>query len=299
MNAVPSEDTVYADPRYREIDVGSLMRTGHPDIAEGDDYILSVVAAARRELGRPLHIIDIGSGSGDLSLMIARSLSDCTVVANDVAPNPVAQARSKLAPYANASVFDGQFEDWVEPVDIAISWGSHHHLSHRYLHHARDILGPHGLLIIGDEFCPEYITGDDADRLARAAEITVLDGYVFDNPEDIGTYRATGRVPDWSLRLEEARRRALWTWYKFVGDYAVEHHAWPVVIAELGIARDDLTTEEADEHKTSPRLLERELTLNGFDIAGKSVIGERDAALLSFVIYTCRPATAETHQAQA
>jgi SAM-dependent methyltransferase len=298
MNTTSSDETVYSDPRYREVDVGSLMRTGHPDIAEGDDYIVSVVKSAWLERGHLLRIIDIGSGSGDLSLMIAKSLPDCTVIANDVAPNPIAQAQSKLAPFMNASVFAHPFEEWEEPIDIAISWGSHHHLSHNYLQHLRSVLAPHGLLIIGDEFCPEYIFDEDAERLARAIEITISGGYIFDSRDDLAGYHATGQVPAWSARLEEARRRTLWTWYKFVGDYAVEHNAWPVLIAELGIARDDLITEEADEHKTSPRLLERELSLNGFDIAAKTVIGERDPALLSFVIYTCRPAGPD-HQAPA
>lgn len=290
MKTSSHEDTVYDDPRYREIDVGSIMRTGHPDIAEGDDHIVSVVQALRSDLGHPVRIIDVGSGSADLSLLLARALPDCTVVANDVAANPVAQARDKLRPFANASVFGKPFAEWTGPVDVVISWGSHHHLSHDYLEHVREILSEDGIFIAGDEFCPEYLTNADADRLARAKEIKLVDGYVFDRKEDIDAYLATGQVPAWSARLEEARRRALWTWYKFVGDYAVEHAAWAVVIAELGIARDDLVTQQSEEHKTSPLLLEHELKLGGFDIAGKTVIGAREPALLSFVVYTCRPA---------
>jgi hypothetical protein len=95
-------------------------------------------------------------------------------------------------------------------------------------------------------------------------------------------------LPQWSARLEDARRRALWTWYKFVGDYAVGKGHWPVLITELGIARDDLITDFEDEHKTSPYLLERELVLNGFRVMAKQAIGSRPAALQSFVIYVCR-----------
>ena len=45
---------------------------------------------------------------------------------------------------------------------------SHHHLPNTYLEHIRGVLGPDGVLIIGDEFCPEYCTPADAKRLAKA-----------------------------------------------------------------------------------------------------------------------------------
>jgi SAM-dependent methyltransferase len=289
MTEVASADTVYASSLFRDIDVGSLMRTGHPDIAAGDDYIVGAIRDLRARLNRPIRIIDVGSGSGDLSLMLLRALPDATVIANDIAPNPLAQAREKLAPFPNAAISGDRFEDWSEPVDVVVSWGSHHHLSHDYLEHISDILSPEGVLIIGDEFCPEYLTEEDQKRLAAATEITVVDGYIFDDAADLAAYRAAKKVPDWSQRVEDARQRALWTWYKFVGDYAVEHDAWTVLIAELGIARDDIDTRNADEHKTSPYLLERELELNGFTVVDRTVLGDRPPHLQSFVIYTARP----------
>jgi len=283
-------DTVYANPKYRDVDVGAIMRDGHPDISEGDDRIVAEVRKLRADRGSPLRIIDVGSGSGDLSLMLAQALPDCEVIANDTAPNPVAQAADKLAPFPHASVFDKPFEEWQEQVDVVISWGSHHHLAHDYLDHVRRVLSPGGLFIVGDEFCPEYFTADDKARLAKATYITLVDGYIVDSVEDEATYKATGQLNEWSLRMERARRETLWTWYKFVGDYAIEKDAWPVLIAELGIARDDLITDFDEEHKTSPYLLERELELNGFTVAQHIVIGDREPALQSFVIYVCQAA---------
>ncbi|MGH3186189.1 MAG: class I SAM-dependent methyltransferase [Streptosporangiaceae bacterium] len=293
MSAVQDQDTVYASPEFQSVDVGSIMRTGHPDIAEGDSYIVSAVRKLRSQTGRPLRIIDVGSGSADLSAILAEQLPDSEIVANDVAPNPVAQAREKLARFPRTRVFDQPFETWQEPVDVVISWGSHHHLSHDYLTRVREILSEDGILIIGDEFCPEYLTPADRERLAVARQVAIIDGYIFDNPDDVAGYRDIGRLPEWSERLEEARRRTLWTWYKFVGDYAVQHDAWSVLIAELAIARDDLVTNFAGEHKTSPYLLERELQLNDFEITDRKTIGDREPALLSFVIYTVRPAGKE------
>ncbi len=289
MTTTHEQDTVYANPKFRDIDVGALMRHGHPDIADGDTHIVSTVRDLHAKLGRPLRIIDVGSGSGDLSLLLAEALPDCEVVANDTAPNPIGQAREKLASFPRASVYDRPFEEWSGTADVVISWGSHHHLSHDYLDHVRDILTPDGVLIIGDEFCPEYFSESDQQRLGRASEIVVVDGYVFDNDADVAVYRETGRIPEWSLQLEKARRQTLWNWYKFVGDYAIEHDAWSVLIAELAIARDDLITEFADEHKTSPHLLEREMELQGFDVVDKREIGDREPALLSFVVYVARP----------
>jgi cyclopropane fatty-acyl-phospholipid synthase-like methyltransferase len=283
-------DTVYANPKYRDVDVGAIMRTGHPDIAEGDEAIVAAVRKLHADRGGKLRILDVGSGSGDLSLLLARALPDSEVIANDTAPNPVAQARDKLAPFPHSSVFDKPFEEWQEQVDVVISWGSHHHLSHDYLDHVRQILSSGGLFIVGDEFCPEYLTSADKERLAAATQISLVDGYVFDNAEDIATYKATGQLTEWNLRLEQARREALWTWYKFVGDYAIQQDSWPVFIAELGIARDDFITDFDEEHKTSPYLLERELQLNGFTIAERIVIGDREPALQSFFIYVCQAA---------
>jgi SAM-dependent methyltransferase len=289
VTTAQEKDTIYASPKFRDIDVGAIMRDGHPDITEGDEYLIAAAADLRARLGRPLRIIDVGSGSGDLSLLLAQALPDCEVIANDIEPNPVAQAKDKLAGFPHASVYDQRFETWDGTADMVISWGSHHHLSHDYLAHVRRTLRPEGMLAIGDEFCPEYLTEADKKRLAAATTIVICDGYIFSSEADVTAYRESGRLPEWSSRVEENRRRALWTWYKFVGDYAVSKGHWPVLIAELGIARDDLITEFEDEHKTSPYLLERELVLNGFTVAQTKVIGDREPALRSFVIYLCQP----------
>jgi SAM-dependent methyltransferase len=286
-------DTVYADPKFRAVDAGTMMRAGHPDIAEGDRFIVSKVLRLRDELGRPLRVLDVGSGSGDLTLLLAGQLPDGEVIASEIAPNPLAQAYEKLAPVPRTSIFPRPFEEWTEPVDVVISWGSHHHLDHDYLVRVADVLAPDGALIVGDEFCPEYLSGADQRRLARAGRISIVDGFLFTDEDELAEYRSSGRVPGASVELERSRRRALWHWYKFVGDYAVAHDAWDVLIAELAIARDDLVTSFGGEHKTSPCLLEHELSRRGFEIVDRTSIGDREPELSSFVIYTCRPAARE------
>jgi SAM-dependent methyltransferase len=289
VTADTDHENVYDSPQFKDLDIGAIMRSGHPDIAQGDEYIVAAVAELKQRLGRRLRIIDVGSGSGDLSLLIADKLPDCTVIANDIAEKPLEQARRKLAQFSHASVERQPFEEWNGTADVVISWGSHHHLSHDYLEHVRKALAPDGLFIVGDEFCPEYLTEADQRRLAEADEIIIADGYIFDSGRDAAEYASTGTPPPWTVGLELRRRKALWTWYKFVGDYAVERDAWPVLITELAIARDDLITEFTGEHKTSPYLLERELELNGFAILDKTLVGERELSLRSFVIYCCQP----------
>lgn len=289
MTADTDHENVYDGPQFRDLDIGAIMRSGHPDIAQGDEYIVAAVAELRQRLGRRLRIIDVGSGSGDLSALIADELPDCSVIANDVAERPLQQARQKLAQFPSASTESQPFEEWDGLADVVISWGSHHHLSHDYLEHVRKVLTPEGLFIIGDEFCPEYLSETDQRRLAEADEIIIIDGYIFDSRHDANQYASTGTPPPWTASLELRRRKALWTWYKFVGDYAVARDAWPVLITELAIARDDLITKFAGEHKTSPYLLERELELNGFTIIQKTAVGERESPLRSFVIYCCQP----------
>jgi SAM-dependent methyltransferase len=291
--------TIYEDALFKDIDVGSIMRTGHPDIADGDAYIVDCVRKVRAEHGLPLRILDIGSGSGHLTMLLADALRDGVVIANEIVDTPIRQARTKLAGLHNAKVFDQPFETWTDLVDVVISWGSHHHLSHGYLKHVRRLLGPSGVFLVGDELCPEYLTTDDQRRLSRAARIDIVDGYIFDAEDDIKAYQETGVVPAWNLEIEQRRRIALWRWYKFVGDFAVERGAWEVLISELQIARDDLLTQFAGEHKTSPFLLERELTLAGFAIVDRKAIGPQRDAGQSCVVYVCRPPSASNRAAGA
>jgi len=283
---------IYQDETFRDVDIGAIMREGHPDIEEGDEHVVNVIRKLRRQLQRPLRVLDVGAGSGHLSWLLAREFQDGMIVANEIAESPITQARSKLAAFSNAQVFGRPFSEWDKTVDAVISWGTHHHLGHGYLDHVRRVLSPDGLLVIGDEMCPEYLTASDQQRLRQAKAIEIVDGYIFDRADDIENYRRTGMVPEWNLALEKARRKALWKWYKFVGDYAVAKDCWTVLITELQIARDDLITNFAEEHKTSPYLLQCELELNGFTITEKAVIGKRAPELQSFVVYTCNPGLA-------
>nr|WP_237535741.1 class I SAM-dependent methyltransferase [Streptomyces sp. SID3343] len=265
------------------------MRHGHPDITDGDRLIVDLVRRRAATLGRPLTVMDVGSGSGVVSAMLAHRLPEHRVIANEIEPKLIAQARSRLGDFRNGEVFDRPFQEWKEPLDVIISWGSHHHLPNTYLDHVRTLLADDGVLIIGDEFCPEYCDDNDAARVTTAEVIHLADGLVLTSHRDVAAYRAEGVVPQWSRDLEAKRRRALWHWYKFVIDYAMAKDNWTVVLAELQITRDDLTTTFDEEHKLSPLIVRRDLELNGFRPLSTNVIGNRSVDLQSFYLYEFAP----------
>lgn len=290
MTTTPQEtSTVYARPEFEGVDIGDTMRHGHPDITDGDRLIVDLVHRRAEALGRPLSVMDVGSGSGVVSAMLASALPDHRVIANEVEPKLIAQATDRMKPFPNGEVFDRPFQEFTEPLDVVISWGSHHHLPNTYLDHVRQLLGSEGLLVIGDEFSPEYCDAGDAERVASAEVIHLAGGHVLTTREEVAAHRADGTVPDWSRELEAKRRRALWHWYKFVIDYAMARENWTVVLAELQITLDDLTTAFDEEHKLSPLIVRRDLELNGFRPLSTNVIGNRPADLQSFYLYEFAP----------
>jgi SAM-dependent methyltransferase len=266
------------------LDIGVQMRAGHVDIADGDDVVVEMVRrtlAAREEDAGPATIVDIGSGSGVLSERLAAEVPGHRIIANDTSRGSIRRAAARLGRYPLASVFDRSFLEWDQPADVFISWGSHHHFPHSYLRQIAALLSEDGRLIIGDEFCPEYL---EAGELA-SGRAWLIDGYLFTSEEEERAYRSDGTLPPSVARREEARRRKLWAWYRFVIDQAVARGDWTVALLELQIARDDLMTGFEDEHKTSPLLLETELADAGFRIVDKQRIGDREPELQSFVVY--------------
>ncbi|MER5766610.1 class I SAM-dependent methyltransferase [Streptomyces sp. NPDC001985] len=292
--SVTEEGTVYGRPEFQNIDVSAQMRDGHVDVRDGDDVIVGLVAARAASLGRNLDIIDVGTGSGFLCDLLADRLPHSRIVANEIEPVMVEQARGRLKDRPNVEIFDKPFSEWSDAVDVIISWGTHHHMPHSYLEQSGALLREGGVLILGDEFAPEYCDERDAARIAAAPVVELRDGYVLTSAEDIAAHERSGALPEWSLALEDRRRRALWHWYKFVIDCAIKGSYWTIALAEMQIAMDDITTSFEEEHKISPLIVERELQLNGFTTLSKNVVGQRDASLQSFFVYEFAPAARQS-----
>ena len=250
---------VYADAKYRDTDIGAIMRQGHPDIEAGDQYIVKAVERLRRERNRPLRVLDVGAGSGHLSWLLAQTLSDGEVIANEVSPNSIAQARAKLSPFRHSRIFDRSFDDWNEPVDAIISWGSHHHLSHNYRPRRR-LLGPDGVLMVGDEMCGIPHRPISSGCARATIEMSMAASSIAGRPSGLrgaasrpnGTRGSNERASALGMVVRRRfRSRAR-------GVDGVDHRA------PDRPRRSDYRF--AEEHKTSPFLLQRELELNRFTI---------------------------------
>jgi len=280
-----SSTTVYGDAEFRDVDIGASMRDGHPGIRAGDEYIITIVARHCRSLGRRATVLELGCGSAVLARLLADRVPEADVVANEVEPNLVRLAEQRVAG-SGVEVFRRSFLEWDRPLDILISWGSHHHLSNEYLDHVKRVLRPEGIFIVGDEFCPEYCTDGDAVRISRAEVVYVADGYVLTSRREVEAYKNGGRIPEAARDLEQRRQRTLWNWYKHVIDFAFDQDNIVVVLAELQIARDDIMTIFRNEHKLPPSIVERDLEIRGFRRLSKRSLAPSDPVeLQSFFVY--------------
>jgi hypothetical protein len=152
----------------------------------------------------------------------------------------------------------------------------HHHLPHEYLQELGAVLPVGSWYIAADELCPEYCQGEHAERIARAELIHVEGGYVLTNERELRAYQQEGTVPDAAREMEELRRRALWRWYRYVVDEAVERGYFDIAVGELQSTHDDLITGSDAEHKLSPLIVERQFELAGFERVSKTLIGPAD-----------------------
>lgn len=270
---------------FSRVDLAALMRKNHPQIAEGDAYIIKRVKKYCQRLGQPVRLLDVGCGTGYFASKLVKLVPNIELIATEEEPEIVVKLQHRLA-NTNVKVFNRPFEEWNEPVDIILSWGSHHHLSPNYLTHAKQVLKKDGILILGDEFCPDYCNETDAIRIANAEPIYIANGYILTNITEVENYKRSGEIPVMALELERRRQQALWVWYRYVVDFAMERNCIEVAIDELRATYNDLMTGSNDEHKMSPLITEQQFKLSGWRQLSKKCLGPVDVPQLqSFVIY--------------
>jgi SAM-dependent methyltransferase len=246
---------------------------------------------ARRAHDAPLRIFDICSGSGFFIRRLSRELPEAArhqlyAHEDDEGVLPLLQARLHGS---EIQIHTGSFCDWHEPIDVLLSWGSFHHMPRSYLAHARTLLRPGGLVIIADEFCPEYLTPAMAERVRAATAIHFANGYVLTSDAELAAYTETGALPALAVEMEQARQQVLWKWYRHVVDVMMERACLNAALYELRTTRDDLDTAFGSEHKLSPVVAERELALLGFELVSRHVpVAEAAPARDSFFVYVYR-----------
>ncbi|NEP39819.1 MAG: class I SAM-dependent methyltransferase, partial [Okeania sp. SIO2H7] len=268
-----------------EVDIAALMRKGHPQIAQGDAYIIKLIRQHCQRLGRSFRILDVGCGTGYFASKLLKSLPDLELIVAEEEPDVVVKLKHRLAD-TKATVFDRPFEEWNEYVDIIISWGSHHHLPPNYLTHAKQVLKKDGVLILGDEFCPDYSNEADALRIANAKLIYIANGYILTSAAEVEDYKRSGEIPHVALEFERHRQQALWIWYRYVVDCAMERNCIEVAIDELRATYNDLMTGFGNEHKMSPLIVEQEFKLCGWQQLSKKSLGPADKPeFQSFFVY--------------
>jgi SAM-dependent methyltransferase len=282
-------------PRTSHVDVAAEMRRGHVGIEDTDRTLLRLFRdhLARRAGDAPLRIFDVCSGSGFFIRRLSRELPEAgahQLVAHEDEPEvlPLLQARLGDSPIR---IHAGSFCDWREPIDVLLSWGSFHHMPRAYLAHARTLLRPGGLVILADEFCPEYLTPAMQDRVRSAAAIHIANGYVLTSDAELAAYHDTGALPPIAVEMERVRQQVLWRWYRHVVDVMMERACLNAALYELRTTRDDLDTAFGSEHKLSPVVAERELALLGFEQVSRHVpVSEPVPARDSFLVYVYRAA---------
>jgi len=245
---------------------------GHVYIRETLDALLDTVAARLARLGGTPRILELGSHAGVTTEALLRRCPEVEIIVSDDNEELVAMSRRRLAD-RRIEYHAGPVEALAQPVDLVISIARHHHLPHDYLAGVHRVMKPAAVYVVADELCPEYCTGEHAQRIARAEVLRMARGYVLTSRAGVAAFDESGTIPPEAIELEQLRRRALWRWYRFVVDHAVEHGYFDVAAAELQSARDDLVTGSDAEHKFGPLIVERQLALAGFAQLSKRLIG--------------------------
>ena len=285
---------VFTTIQSGKVDVSDLdyleqARVGHPQLADEDAYIIELVKRRAGELQRPLRVFSLHGRTGVFAGKLFAALPEIELVVQERHATAVKQLNARFA-NTSVKVFPKAFEEWNEPVDVLISKGIHHHVPRGYLDHVQKLLGPEGILILSDEFCPEYCFDHYAERIANAKQLYLAGGYVLTTDEEIAAYEKDGEIAPIAQQMELARQKTLWTWYKYVVDYAMERNCLNVAVEELRAAEEDLQTKNSFEHKLSPMIVERELELHGYVQRSKYCVApDEPIKYQSFFVYEYSP----------
>jgi hypothetical protein len=250
---------------------------GHVYIGETLDAFMATLGARIQRLGRPPHILELGSHAGIITASLLEHWPEASISVSDDDEALIAMSRRRLGS-DRVSYHSGRLRRLPHDLDFAISIARHHHLPHDYLGALRPLMAPETVYILADELCPEYCHDEHAARITAADVIHVVGGYVLTTHAEVDAFAKTGAIPEPARELERLRQRALWGWYRFVVDEAVERGYVDIAVGELQSTHDDLVTGSEAEHKFSPLIVERQFALAGFQLLSKRSIGPADEA---------------------
>jgi hypothetical protein len=249
---------------------------GHVFIRSTFDAFFEAVGRRVNTYGANASVLELGSHAGLVTEGLLRRWPGLRIVVSDDDEALVGLSRLRLAG-REVRYRSGPLATLGEKFDLVLSVARHHHLPHGYLPGVHAALKPEGAYVLADELCPEYCDDGARARLDDARVLHMAGGYVFTSDADLESYERNGTVPRYATELEALRRRALWRWYRFVVDEAVDRGYFDIAAGELQSARDDFVTGSEAEHKFSPAIVEREFALAGFRRLSKRLIGPADA----------------------
>ena len=248
---------------------------GHIYIRETLESLFDTLGNQIARRGPKLRVLELGSHGGFLTEQLLQRWPELQICVSDENQDLIAIAQKRVS--ERAVTFDSRpLEAMTGSFDVVVSVARHHHLPHGYLNAVHRIMSADGVYVVADELCPEYCRSVDIERLRRAEGLYLSGGYVFTSSADRSAFEETGVVAAYARDLEDLRRRALWSWYRYVVDCAVERGYFDVAGGELQSARDDLVTGSKAEHKFSPVIVEREFELARFRLLSKRLVGPAD-----------------------
>lgn len=153
-------------------DYNRMMSTEHLYIAEADNVLRNIIQRYSEGRPRPSEVLEIGSGPARLTPLLA-GVPNTHVTALDHDPGWADTAKSILANEEHTAGFicaDIETYTHPQPIDIAVSQGTHHHIqkggaTKRYLENIRVQLAPGGIYIVSDEMVPYY--ANERERYVR------------------------------------------------------------------------------------------------------------------------------------
>jgi hypothetical protein len=259
--------------------------TAYRRAVEGHVYIRETLATFHEAVAKHLFhfgpaakVLELGSHAGFITETLLQRWPDLDIVVAEEDENLTELARQRLSGRA-VGFHTGPLDTLGGSFNLVVSVARHHHLPHGYLGAVRERLSTGAVYVLADELCPEYCPPLIRPLINQAEALYIVGGYVFTSQRDKVAFERTGAVPEYAAELERARQSALWHWYRFVADVAVERGYYDVASTELRSASDDLVTGSAAEHKFSPLIVEREFALAGFRQLSKHMVGPHDAPL--------------------
>lgn len=179
-----------------------------------DIHYMAMLASLVRRLRRyqPRHIVELGCGTGNLSVLLGERFPDARVSAVDISRDLLEQATAKCAQLPNVSLIEADMMSAVGRMPSGASV-----IANYSLHHLLDadkrglvaqlgrVLAPGSVVLIGDVFYPLSPPIDESERRRAGAVLDLFHARAHYYLEVVGVERCTFEVEHLPLVLQHQR----------------------------------------------------------------------------------------------